>query len=245
MENSKKILILVPLAIIVAGALIAGSYLYVNKIKTPKEIILSPQDAAQKALDFINQNLTQGVTASLTEVSEENGLYKIKIKINDQDYTSYVSRNGKFLFPSEGINLEEPPTANKGKATIGNFSISTDAVCKEDEKTIIYFFGSKSCPHCAWEHPILDKVLKNFEGYISFHNNMDTDTDKDIYEKYSTGGIPTLVFGCKYFRTGSGESWGEEEETKVLTALICKLTGNQPADTCNSVQDLISQIPEQ
>jgi len=107
---------------------------------------------------------------------------------------------------------------------------------------VIYFFGSKDCPHCTWEHPIVEKVAKDFEEYISFHNNMDSDADRDVFSKYSTGGIPTLVFGCKYYRVGSGEGLSEEGESKALTALICKLTENQPLSVCNLVQDLINQI---
>ena len=72
---------------------------------------------------------------------------------------------------------------------------------------------------------------------------MDANADTDIFGKYSTGGIPTLVFGCKYYRVGSGEGEGEELESKNLTAIICKLTGNQPSSICNLFQDLINQIP--
>jgi len=73
---------------------------------------------------------------------------------------------------------------------------------------------------------------------------MDSQADMDVFRKYSTGGIPTLVLGCKYYRVGSGERAGEEMESKVLTALICKLTENKLVDICNEVQDLISQIHE-
>lgn len=246
MEKTNKLLLLIPFSIVLAGALIAGSFFYINKNKNPKEAVIPPQEAAQKALNFINQNLLGGLTATLMEVTEENGLYKLKLKISDQEYTSYVSKNGKFLFPGEGINLEEmskPLTkAQTEKTTIGNFSVSSEDICKENEKPIIYFFGSKSCPHCSWEHPIVEKVLKDFEGYISFHNNMDSDKDSEVFRKYSNGAIPTLVFGCKYFRVGSGERAGEEEEIKVLKALVCKLTGNQPNNVCNSVQELINKI---
>jgi len=68
---------------------------------------------------------------------------------------------------------------------------------------------------------------------------MDSDEDTDVFNKYSTGGIPTLVLGCKYYRVGAGVQSGEEQETKDLTALICKLTGSQPADVCEEVHDLI------
>jgi len=245
--NSNKILI--PLAIILAGALIAGNFYYVNKSKTSKESLASSQETAQKALDYINENLLpEGLTSSLIDVVEESGLYKFRLKIGEKEYPSYVTKDGKILFLEEGIDLEkavtvQPETQEEKTPTIGNFLVGKEEICKENEKPIIYFFGSQSCPHCKWEHPIVEKVAKSFEGYISFHNNMDANADTDIFGKYSTGGIPTLVFGCKYYRVGSGEGEGEELESKNLTAIICKLTGNQPSSICNLFQDLINQIP--
>lgn len=187
--------------------------------------------------------LTGDVKASLINVIEENGVYKFHFKVNEEEYDFYVTRSGKLLFTG-GIDLEQKPSEEQEqkKLTIGNFSVGEDEICKEDGKSIIYFFGSESCPHCKWEHPIIERVAKNFEGFISFHNNMDSDADMETFSKYSEGGIPTLVFGCKYYRVGSGEQIGEEEESKVLTALICKLTENQPSAVCDTVKDLINQI---
>ena len=235
-----------PIAIIIAGILIAGTIFYVNYSGTEEAIseILSPQDAAEKAINFINQNLLGGGTAaSLIEVSEEMGLYKIKFDIEGQEIESYLTRDGKLLFP-DAINLieeTEKPIEPTG-TTIGNFLVSGDEICKENGKPIIYFFGSEGCGYCKWEHPIMEAVAARFEGYIAFHNNMDSDADKDVFQKYSTGGIPTLVFGCKYSRVGAGQSAGEEKEKEALTALICKLTNGQPADVCSQVQDLINEI---
>ena len=240
-EKSRKILI--PIAIVIAGIFIAGAVVYINQGKASA---LSPQAAAEKAIEFINQNMLQeGISASLISAVEENGVYKFRLKVGENEFDSYVTKNGKLLFTA-GIDLEKTPETQprtqEEKSTIGNFLVSQDKICKENEKPNIYFFGSQGCPHCRWEHPIIEKVAKNFEGYISFHNNMDSEADMDVFGKYSTGGIPTLVFGCKYYRVGSGESLGEEEETKVLTALICKLTSNQPANVCSGVQALINQI---
>jgi thiol-disulfide isomerase/thioredoxin len=224
-----KILI-VPLAIVIAGGLIAGAIIFGPKINIKT---LSPQEAAGKAIDYINKNLlTEGLSASLLTVSEESGVYKIHIKVGENEYDSYVSRNGKLLF-IEGIDIAEVQKAveEMGKAS-GNFSVSSDEVCKENEKPIVYFFGSQSCPHCTWEHPIVEEVAGKFGDYISFHNNMDSEVDTEVFQKYSTGGIPTLVLGCKYYRVGSGEAAGEEQETKDLTSLICELTNNQPSKIC-------------
>ena len=251
LENLKKNLI--PAAIVIAGLLVAGA-IYINqaKDKAGKEIpgLLTSQQAAEKAINYINENLlASSTTASLLNVSEANGIYKFQLKVADQQYDSYVTKDGKLLFTEQGIDLDKeknnPEEAVKQKVTtIGNFSVSQDEVCKENEKPIVYFFGSNGCPHCLWEHPIFEKVANNFEGYISFHNNMDSDKDMEVLAKYSTGGIPTLILGCKYYRVGSGEQAGEQEESKNLTALFCKLTGEKPTEICEPVKDLINQINE-
>jgi thiol-disulfide isomerase/thioredoxin len=235
--------IIIPLSIIAVGIIIAAVFVFINqeKIKGPALKELSDQQAAEKAINYVNENLLgQGIVASLINVSDAGSVYKIRLKIGETEYDSYVTKDGRLLFTEQGIDLDKK---QKG-TTIGNFSISEDEVCKENEKPIVYFFGSNSCPHCLWEHPIFEKVVNNFEGYISFHNNMDSDKDTEVLTKYSTGGIPTLVLGCKYYRVGSGEQAGEEAESKNLTALFCKLTGEKPGDICEPVKDLINQINE-
>lgn len=241
---------LIPAAIVIAGLLVVGAIYITTKDKAGKEIpgLLTSQQAAEKAINYINKNLLQeGMNASVASVAEENGIYKFRLKVGNQEYDSYVTKDGRLLFTEQGIDLDKEQnnseeTVKQKGTTIGNFSVSQNDICKENEKPIVYFFGSNSCPHCVWEHPIFEKVANNFEGYISFHNNMDSDKDTDVFSKYSTGGVPALVLGCKYYRVGSGEQAGEEEESKNLTALFCKLTGEKPAEICEPVKDLIDQI---
>jgi len=131
--------------------------------------------------------------------------------------------------------------------TIGGFKVTDQEVCLKDGKPIIYFFGSNSCPHCRWEHPILSDVAKQFSDYISFHDNMNSQNDAEIYQKYknqNSGYIPFLVAGCKYVRLGSGEQYGEATERQYLTAIMCKLTGSS-SDLCKSseIASIVSQIP--
>lgn len=107
--NKKYLLFFI--IIIVIGALV---YLCVNQeIFSPdkKEVgVISSQEAADKAINYINEVLLGGqATASLVEVIEENGLYKLKIKIMEQEFDSYITRNGKLLFP-EAVDLENNPS---------------------------------------------------------------------------------------------------------------------------------------
>jgi len=234
---------LIPIAIIIVGLAIAGALVYTDysrhsgtcpvEEQSGGDSILSSGEAAEKLLNFVNKNILRGKqTASLMESSEEAGFYKVKFEVEGQEVEWQISRDGRFIFPQVIDLTEVVEPAEETDKEVGNFSVSSDEVCREEGKPIVYFFGSENCPHCRWEHPIMEEVAEKFGDKISFHNNMDTDADRELFSKYSTGGVPTIVLGCKYYRVGSGESLGEEKETEVLTDLICKLTDNKPSELC-------------
>ena len=77
---------------------------------------LSGQDASQRAITFLNENLLQGgVVAKATGVEEAKGyeLYKIKLDVGGREYDSYVTKDGRFLFPTAVDTTEkiEAPAA--------------------------------------------------------------------------------------------------------------------------------------
>jgi len=227
-------------ALIFVGILITGAIVYVNynqcleNKKTPTSNVISSQEAAEKLINFVNKNLLNGqITASLIESVEDGDFYNVKFKVQEEEVNWKITKNGRFIFPNTiDLSQVKEPAKETGKGA-GNFSISSDEICKEENKPIVYFFGMKSCPHCNWEHPIIEEVVAKFGNNISFHNNMDSENDMEIFSRYSSsGGVPTLVLGCKYYRVGSGENLGKDEEKKVLTNLICELTNNQPVEVC-------------
>lgn len=105
---------IMPIAIIIAGVLIAGAIIYVNPTifagnnnNNNTEELLSIEDAGALAVSFINENMLQGgMTASVIESAEESGIYRIKLKIQEEEFDSYITKNGKFLFP-QFIDIEE------------------------------------------------------------------------------------------------------------------------------------------
>ncbi len=73
---------------------------------------LSAQEAADKAVTFLNANVLEGATATAGAVEEKEGLYNIKLNIAGREYDSYVTKDAKLLFPS-GIDMtEEVPAAS-------------------------------------------------------------------------------------------------------------------------------------
>jgi thiol-disulfide isomerase/thioredoxin len=212
---------------------------------------LTREEASERAIDLISDYLVENGTdvelLNITEVECEK-LYRLEINLstdmNSQIVESYITGDGELFF-TQGIDIDEFIARNQPpKEMIGGFLTRGDEICEEDGKPIIYFFGHKRCGHCVWEHPVIENVTSDFEGYISVHDNMDSDADRDVFERYSTGHIPMIVLGCKYYRVGSGRNIGEEEEAKVLTALICNLTEGRPSEICNEpeIVELMEEI---
>ena len=138
-ENRKN---LIPIAIIIAGLLIAGAFVYVNQGKVLEKAPegLSPQQAAEKATAFINENMLQErATASLVSVVEESGIYKFRLKIGDREYISYVTKDGNLLFPEEGISLESASTQIREEETAGEIS--------KRDKPDVKLFVMSYCPY--------------------------------------------------------------------------------------------------
>ena len=79
----------------------------------------SSKKVAEKAMLYINQEiLGKANAASLVSVSEVAGVIKMDIKIGDQQYSSYVTKDGKILFP-EGYEMAEE--IQEVSSTLGNF----------------------------------------------------------------------------------------------------------------------------
>jgi thiol-disulfide isomerase/thioredoxin len=205
----------------------------------------SAKSAADKAVSYINKNLlSNGATAKLSSIDKETigNLRKITLEVSGSKFASYVSIDGKYLFAQEPFDLTKDPKAaagatgtveNTGTAIEGGFNEAKDTtVCMENNKPIVYFFGSSTCPHCKWEEPVLKSVIAQFGDAIVYHENIDSDKDQDVFSKYSTGSVPTLVIGCKYYRVGSGEASGAAAEKVSLKKVICLATGNLPASVC-------------
>jgi hypothetical protein len=101
--NSK---ILIPLSIVIAGLVIGGVFVYVSKGE-----VLPAQEAAEMAISYINENFPAvNNSASLVEVTDEGDVYKIHLKIilesGEYEYDSYITKDGKYLFP-DGYKIEE------------------------------------------------------------------------------------------------------------------------------------------
>lgn len=109
-----KNIIIIVLAIISVGSLVFAVSSNGNSAN------ISPDEAKSKAVKFINEVLLQsGAEASIGDVIEENGVYKMALNLPDGTaLMSYITKDGKILFP-EGLNIEEV-TNQLANANISN-----------------------------------------------------------------------------------------------------------------------------
>lgn len=130
------------LAVMAVVALITATVIDSNLgllSRKSQEKILTSQEASEKALKFINENLLEkGMTASLVGVSEESGLYKIKLKIGEEEYDSYVTTDGKFLFPQPPIEL---------KTETGQPSDGASGEIPKEDRPDVKLFVMSHCPY--------------------------------------------------------------------------------------------------
>jgi len=123
----------------------------------------SAERTAQKAIDFISENMLDGAEAILVSASEESGVYKFKMKIDDQEYDSYVTKDGRILFPSSVslVESEESAAATEGEKM----------TCEDINKTkepILEAFVVSQCPFGLQMQRVLNEIVKNIPQAASY-----------------------------------------------------------------------------
>ena len=114
------------------------------------------EETTQKALDFISKNMLDGAEAVFVSVSEESGVYKFKMKIDEEEYDSYLTKDGKILFPS-GITLVEP---EEDTVAAGGEKMTCEDIDKIEVPVLEAFIVSK-CPFGVQMQRVLNEIVKN------------------------------------------------------------------------------------
>jgi hypothetical protein len=248
MDKEKKAVLIWQIAasVLLIACIIMAGFIAKSKLDSSRS-----QKVAQKAVEYINKNLVDsssqvtfaGVESTALDIGK---LYAFGIQSSGNSGVAYVSSEGKYLIlPNSLIDMKakasgiSAATDKNQKDAEGGFKEMTDVnICKEGGKPSVYFFGLASSKDSVWEYPIFKDIVSKFGDAVVFHDNYLSENgltkDQDIFTSYSTGTVPTLVIGCKYYRLSSGEAQGETAERAALTKLICDATGNQPASVCNA-----------
>lgn len=153
---------------------------------------------------------------------------------------------GKATTPKTPATNAQTPASDISQEVVGQagtFLEVSESVCTENGKPVIYMFSTSWCPHCAWARQPFADAVKSYvaQGKIvaydweldTYDNTLTTAKETAIpadanalYEKYNpAGSIPTFIFGCKYYRIGTGheKTADKNAETQEFKQLIDKL----------------------
>lgn len=107
-------------------------------------------------------------------------------------------------------------------SSITTFSVAGGDICRENGKPVIRMYSTNTCPHCEWSARAFDPVVKMYveEGLIVAHHwelysgddlltpQVETsvpDAEMNVYYQFSPQSyVPAFVFGCRYYRIGTG-----------------------------------------
>ena len=120
------------------------------------------QAVAANTVRFINENLLQGQTAKLENVEESNGLYRIKLKIGSQEMESYVSTDGKLLFPQAVELTNKPKSQQPPKSQTANSNVV------KSDKPQVELFVMAYCPYGTQMEKGILPVVKELGDKINF-----------------------------------------------------------------------------
>lgn len=111
-----------------------------------------------KAVDYINKNLLQGATATAEGITEESGVYKFILKIGEEKYDTYLTKDGRLLFP-EGIEIVATQ-----KTTETTTEVTQKKTCEEitkKETPVLEAFVVSHCPFGLQMQRVLNEIVKN------------------------------------------------------------------------------------
>lgn len=100
---------------------------------------MTKEEAAQRATDYINGVILspQGLTASISNIKEENGVYVVSLNVNGQVADITVTKDGKLLFLGRPIVLPEKVSSNEG---------NSDQGFEKTDKPNVKLFVMSFCP---------------------------------------------------------------------------------------------------
>lgn len=213
--NINKVLFI---AIFIAGIFLgsAGFYFFQNQKN------LSMDEASKIAIDFINKAVQEqdpNITASILDTTEENGVYKLHLKIEGNEYDSFITKDGKYLF-STAFNLEDEKAKEEAeKQAEQESNASPDATLASLAQCLTEkgakFYGAFWCSHCKNQKEMFGESAALLP-YVEC-STPDGNGQLDICKNNQIESYPTWEFS-----DGSRES-GEVSLEKLSEKTGCQL----------------------
>ena len=133
------------IGVAVVAVIVIGVLIYTDSnhnITLPSIFGSSDKQIAENTIKYINDNKLAQSIATLESYSVESGLVKVKIKIGSSSFDSYVTKDGKLLFP-QVIDMKPKKADN---ADTGSTETKSTELVKVDKPVLDAFVVSR-CPY--------------------------------------------------------------------------------------------------
>jgi glutaredoxin len=142
--------------------------------------VLTSQQAANEAIDYINNNLVETGTATLVSVEEMSGVYEVTTSYQGQQIPIYVTKDGLYLFVSQPINI-----AKEGTTT----TTQPQQIPKND-KPVVELFVMSFCPYGVQAEnlmkPVVDLLGNEADIRVRFIASVQGDTVDSVQSLHGT-----------------------------------------------------------
>ncbi|PIR93269.1 hypothetical protein COT99_01700 [Candidatus Falkowbacteria bacterium CG10_big_fil_rev_8_21_14_0_10_43_10] len=164
----KSIILGVLLIFVLAGCALTKN----NEVAGVK--ILNIEEASARAEKFINDNLMPaGQTATVKEVVEENGLYKVVVDAgNGQNIDSYMTKDGGTFFPQAMDTAKTTPdNSDSANQPVAQEAAPIDGeneyVKGNKEATVdVIEYSDFECPYCLRHTAAMDQIFNDYKDKI-------------------------------------------------------------------------------
>lgn len=109
---------------------------------------LSQTEAEAAAANFINSVLLSDteVEAEILDIQKEAGLWRLEVKLQDREVTSFISRDGSVFFP-QAMDVEKTTQANEEKKAAAEEAAAAAAAIDKSDKPAVELFVMSHCPY--------------------------------------------------------------------------------------------------
>lgn len=131
--------------------------------------VINPAEAKVRAENFINQNLIPAGSDQKAEVEgvvDENGIYKVSVKLSGQSIDSYLTKDGKTFFP-QGMSVQEMDEANENDTSSQAPARKTTVDTKRDTPSV-ELFAMSYCPYGTQMEKAILPALEALGGSVNF-----------------------------------------------------------------------------
>jgi protein-disulfide isomerase len=190
----------------------------IKETSTKAEVsTLTAEKAAEKCINYINNNLVQpGTKASIASVEEINGVYKVTTSYQGNQIPVYITKDGAYIFLqafNTSVELPKPETQPQGEF---------DA--PDRERPEVYLFVMSFCPFGMQAEnamkPVVDLLGNKATIKIIFIANVQGDTVESVRSLHGTNeAMEDLRQACimKYYNQSTFWSYLMEINSKCAS----------------------------